>query len=82
MQPRGRDPADVGVLTAFGVVSAVVMVVAYGLEDRSPIWVAVFAAGCLSTAVYGVITHAWVFAVLEAIWSVLAVHRFSRQRAN
>ena len=63
-------------LTAFGVVSAIVMVVSYALEDRDRRWIAVFAAGCLSTAVYGVLSEAWIFAVLESVWSVIAIRRF------
>ncbi|MFT7599324.1 MAG: uncharacterized membrane protein YjjP (DUF1212 family) [Acidimicrobiales bacterium] len=69
-------------LTAFGILSASTMVVAYGFEQRHPRWIIVFAIGCLSTAIYGVITGAWVFAVLEALWSVLAVHRFTQQESS
>ena len=64
-------------LTGFGVTSAVVMVLAYSLEDRSHRWVAVFAVGCASTAVYGVLTRSWVFAALEAIWTLVAMRRFT-----
>ncbi len=56
------------------------MVIAYGLEARHPVWLAVFAGGCLSTAIYGVLSGAWIFAVLEAVWSVLAVRRFTLRR--
>jgi hypothetical protein len=66
------------VITAFGVVAAVTMVVAYALEGRGRQWVAVFAAGCFAAAVFGVITGAWVFAGLESVWGVVAVHRFRR----
>ena len=70
-------------LTAFGVASAVVMVVAYALEARSPTWIAVFAAGCASTALYGILTRSWIFAGLEIVWSVLAARRFiGRQEAT
>ena len=67
-------------LTAFGLVAASTMVIAYGMEERNPMWVAVFAVACLATALYGVLTEAWVFAVLETIWSALALNRFSKQR--
>jgi hypothetical protein len=73
-------PEDHGVLTIFGIVSATTMVVAYGFEQRNPLWIAVFATGCLATAVYGVLTGAWVFAILETAWAVLAVRRFARLR--
>ncbi len=52
------------------------MVVAYALEARGPVWIAVFAAGCASTALYAVLTRSWIFAGLELVWSVLAIRRF------
>lgn len=65
-------------LTAFGVAAAVTMVTAYAFEDRGRLWIAVFAAGCLATALYGVITEAWIFAVLETVWAAIAIARFTR----
>jgi hypothetical protein len=67
-------------LTVFGVLSASAMVIAYALENQSPMWIGVFAAACLSTAVYGVLTEAWIFAILEALWSMIAMQRFVSRR--
>lgn len=69
-------------LTAFGAISALIMVVAYAREARNPIWIAVFAAGCASTAVYGVLTQSWIFAALEVVWSAIAIRRFLQVRAS
>ncbi len=49
------------VLTAFGVIAAATMVVSYALEERHRYWTAAFAVGCAATAVYGVLTSAWIF---------------------
>jgi hypothetical protein len=68
-------------LTIFGVAAALTMVVSYGLEPRGPRWIAAFAAGCAATAVYGVLTGAWIFAVLESVWTVLAIKRLRAARA-
>jgi hypothetical protein len=68
-------------LTAFGVLAAATMVTAYGLEPRGSAWVAVFAAGCVGTAVYGLLIGAWIFAVLESIWAAIAFFRFRVRRA-
>ena len=76
MRCRCSVPENRDVLTAFGVASAAVMVVAYALESRGPRWIAVFALGCASTALYGILTRSWIFAVLEIVWSLLAVRRF------
>lgn len=69
-------------ITLFGVVAAATMVTAYGFESRDPKWVAVFAVGCAATAIYGVITGAWIFAVLETIWAGVATKRFLAKDAE
>ena len=74
-------PGDT-MLTAFGVLAATIMVVSYGLESKGPICVAVFASASVATAVYGALTGAWVFVVLELVWAGLAAHRFALLRAN
>ena len=66
-------------LTAFGVIAASTMVVSYAVEDRHRLWIIVFAIGCAATAVYGVLTEAWIFAGLETIWAGVALHKFRSQ---
>lgn len=63
-------------LTVVGATAAAVMVVSYALEPRGRVWIAVFAAACAATAIYGIATEAWIFAGLEAVWSVVATRRF------
>ncbi len=70
--PKGHGP----VLTAFGFVAATTMVVSYALEGRDRRWIAVFAVGCAATGIYGLLTSAWIFAVLETVWAAIAIHRF------
>lgn len=69
-------------LTAFGVVAAATMVGAYALEPRDTRWIAVFAVGCAATALYGALTGAWIFVVLETVWAIIAVDRFLRVRQS
>ena len=66
-------------LTLFGVAAATTMVVAYAFEKRHRLWIAVFAAGCLATALYGVLTQAWIFVILETVWAAIAIRRFRHQ---
>jgi len=70
------------VLTVFGVLAGTVMVVSYGLESKGAFWVAAFAVGCLGAALYGALTGAWVFVVLELVWAGLATRRFTLLRAD
>ena len=63
-------------LTVFGVIAAATMVASYALEDRHRNWIAVFAVGCAATAVYGVLTGAWIFVVLETLWAAVATRKY------
>ena len=60
----------------FGTVAVTLMVVFYGLEPRSPIYVLLFAAACLASAGYALAIQSWPFATVESLWSVLALRRW------
>ena len=63
-------------LTVFGIGSLTFMMVMYALERRGRRFVAGFAIGCALSSVYGFLSDAWPFGVIEAVWSVVAVRRF------
>jgi hypothetical protein len=67
-------------LTAYGVVALTFMMTMYGLEQRHPLFILAFAVGCLLASSYGFLSGAWPFGVVEAIWSVVALRRYLRQR--
>ena len=67
-------------LTLFGVASVTVMLVAYALEERAPIWVLVFGLGCLSSGFYALLQGAWPFVVAEVIFSLVALRRWQKRR--
>jgi uncharacterized membrane protein YjjP (DUF1212 family) len=69
------------VLTAFGALAAVTMVVSYALESRHRNWLAVFAIGCLAASMYAVLSGAWIFAVLETLWAAIAVRRYRKHES-
>jgi hypothetical protein len=64
-------------LTAFGVVSLTFMMLMYGLEHRGRQFVLAFSIGCALSSLYGFISGAWPFGVIEAIWTVLAFRKFA-----
>jgi hypothetical protein len=68
------------VLNAFGLVAVSLTLLFYALEDRSPIYVLAFAAGCFASAVYGFLQGAWPFGVIEIAWTVVALRRWLRCR--
>jgi hypothetical protein len=66
-------------LTAFGVAALSFMMLMYALEARGRTFVLAFAVGCALSSVYGFISGAWPFGVVEAIWTAIALRRFMAQ---
>jgi len=69
-------------LATFGLVSVTAMLVFYALEDRSPLYILAFAGACGLASVYGFLQGAWPFGVIEAIWALIAMHRWRKRRAG
>jgi hypothetical protein len=64
----------------FGVCAVGAMVLMYALEERSHLFVLGFAAACLAASLYAVLIRSWPFAVVEALWAIIAVRRWLRIR--
>ena len=64
------------VVTIYGVCALTFMTTMYTLESRGRRFVLGFACGCVLSSVYGFLSGAWPFGVVEAIWSVTAIQRF------
>ncbi len=67
-------------LTAFGVTALTFMMVMYALERRHSGFILAFALGCVLASTYGFLSGAWPFGVVEAIWTAVAIHRYTRWR--
>jgi hypothetical protein len=68
-------------LSIFGFVAVSLMLAFYALEDRAEYFGLAFAGACLMAAVYGFLQGAWPFALVETIWSGVAVRRWMSRRA-
>jgi len=66
-------------LTVFGLFAVTAMLVCYVLEDRSPRFILGFAAACAMGSAYGFLQGAWPFGLVEAIWAVVALRRWTRR---
>jgi hypothetical protein len=64
------------VVTLYGVIAVTFMMAMYALERRGRGFLAAFAVGCVASALYGFLSGAWPFGVVEGIWSVVAWRRF------
>jgi hypothetical protein len=65
------------VLTVFGACAVTFMMLMYALERRGRRFVLAFACGCALSSAYGFLAGTWPFGVVEAIWSVIALRRYS-----
>ena len=63
-------------ITIYGVVAVSFMMLMYAFERRGRYFVAAFALGCVLSSVYGFLSGAWPFGVVEAMWSLIALRRF------
>jgi hypothetical protein len=67
-------------LSLFGLFAVTAMLVSYALEDRSAWFILAFAAACALGSIYGFLQGAWPFGLVEAIWAVVALRRWSIKR--
>lgn len=65
-------------LTVFGLFAVTAMLVFYALEQHSRWFILGFAGACALGSAYGFLQGAWPFGVVEAIWAVVALHRWRR----
>jgi hypothetical protein len=65
-------------LTVYGVLALTFMMAMYALERRDRRYVLAFACGCALASSYGFLSGAWPFGVVEAVWALVALRRFSR----
>ena len=63
-------------LTLFGVAVLNLMMLMYALEARGRGFVLAFAIFCALSSVYGFLSGAWPFGVVEAVWAAIALRRF------
>ncbi len=68
-------------LTLFGLFAVSAMLICYALEERDPLFILGFAGACALGSIYGFLQGAWPFGLVEGIWAVVALRRWtSRQR--
>lgn len=69
--------------TIHGVCALAFRISMYALEGRVASYTLAFAFGCVLSSVYGLLTGAWPFGVVELVWCAVAVRRWhARGRGN
>ena len=69
-------------VTLYGVCAVTFMMVMYALERRGRGFVLAFAVGCLASSLYGFLSGAWPFGVVELIWAGIAIQRWRASPAD
>jgi hypothetical protein len=64
-------------LTLFGLFAVTAMLVTYAMEERSRWFILAFAGACVLGSAYGFLQGAWPFGLVEAVWAVVALRRWS-----
>lgn len=78
----GRYTERVNTLTVFGLIAISTMLIAYALEERSRAFVLLFAAACAGSSVYGFLAGTWPFGMVEAVWTTVALRRWTRRKVT
>ena len=63
-------------LTLFGLSALTFMMTMYALERRGRGFIAAFAVGCALSSLYGFLSGAWLFGIVEGIWTLVAMRRW------
>ena len=69
-------------ITIYGVCAVSFMMMMYAFEGRGRGFILGFAVGCLLSSIYGFLSGAWPFGVVELIWAGVAVSRYRRTPAE
>jgi hypothetical protein len=63
-------------ITLYGVAVLTFMMCMYAFEARGRVFVLLFALGCALSSVYGFLSGAWPFGVVELVWCGIALRRY------
>ncbi len=57
------------------------MVTSYGLEHKSPVFIAIFSFGCVLAATYAFLLESIPFLIAEGAWAIFAFRRWQITRS-
>jgi hypothetical protein len=63
-------------VTLYGACAVTFMMFMYALERHGQVFVLAFAFGSVLSSIYGFLSGAWPFGVVELIWAGVALRRF------
>ena len=63
-------------VTIYGICALTFMMVMYALEGRGRSFILAFAGGCVLSSIYGFLSGAWPFGIVELVWAGIALRRY------
>ena len=69
-------------LSLFGLLAVTLMLIFYALEDRGAGYILAFAGACVLASIYGFLQGAWPFGIVEAVFALVAAHRWRTRSAK
>ena len=66
-------------VTLYGLIAVGSMLLFYALESRGAVFVLLFAGACVASAIYGALSGAWPFTIVEGVWALVAVMRWRKR---
>ena len=65
-------------IAVFGLLAVTAMMLCYALEQRSSLFILLFAVACLAASAYATLIRSWPFAAVECLWALIAFPRWPR----
>lgn len=69
-------------LSLFGLISVILMLVFYALEERSHWFILGFALSCILGSIYGFLQGAWPFGLVEIAWTIVVFRKWLQVKNN
>lgn len=63
-----------------GITAVIIMVTSYGLEHKSPVFIAIFSFGCVLAETYAFLLGSIPFLIAEGVWAIIAFRRWRLAR--
>lgn len=69
-------------LSAFGLISVILMLIFYALEERSHWFILAFSLSCVLGSIYGFLQGAWPFGLVEIAWTIVVFRKWWQVRKH
>lgn len=63
-------------LSLFGLISVILMLIFYALEERSHWFILAFSFSCVLGSIYGFLQGAWPFGLVEIAWTIVVFRKW------